>query len=374
MEKNYNKNLIQLLFLVLIVFFTNNYFNFENSLIFGGSDGQFYFLISKYAPNFGINIEYIKGERFFLPYVIGIISKLGFVDLYLLYQITSIILVIILIFLFHEILILSKIDKYTFYIALLLVIFNPYLIRYYLAVPTIVVDLIFIISLEIISIGFLKKQKKFLYLGLILAALSRQNSIIILFVFFLLKFFFKNKSIFQYKDLFLASILFTIIFCLNTFYAINSSGDIKEVENLYFITLFGILIIDYSLIDLLRYLYFPLLGFGPLIAFILIMFHLKKFVFKNSEFILFYCLVSLLIIGIAFVGGPNTTGKNIIRLANFAYIYLILIVIHCFPPQKIKDNMKKVFVPFGSLIVLWSFHPTFSKIKIWKFLSNIINF
>ena len=161
MEKNYNQNLFLTLLFILLVISTNNYFNYENSLLFGGRDGKFYFLISQYSPNFGINIEYIKGERFFLPFLIGIISKLTSIDLFLLYQITSIFLIITLILLYREILILSKIENYLYFFFLLLVVFNPYLIRYYLAVPTIVVDLTFIISLEIIAIGFIKKKKKF---------------------------------------------------------------------------------------------------------------------------------------------------------------------------------------------------------------------
>ena len=137
----------------------------------------------------GNNIEYIKGERFFLPYFIGIISKLSSVDLFFLYQITSIFLIITLILLYRKILILLKIENYSYIFFLLLVVFNPYLIRYYLAVPTIVVDLGFIISLEIIAISFLKKKNKFFFLGMIIAALSRQNSIIILL-------FFYNKNLF----------------------------------------------------------------------------------------------------------------------------------------------------------------------------------
>lgn len=69
MEKNYNKNLILTLFFALLVIVTNSYFSYENSLIFGGSDGRYYILISKYSPNFGINIEYIKGERFFSLFI-----------------------------------------------------------------------------------------------------------------------------------------------------------------------------------------------------------------------------------------------------------------------------------------------------------------
>ena len=95
---------------------------------------------------------------------------------------------------------------------------------------------------------------------MIIAALSRQNSIIILIVFFIIKFIYKNKSIIKYKDLILLSICYITIFLINTYYAINSAGNLNEIENLYSTTLFGILIFDYNLIDLFRYLYFPILG------------------------------------------------------------------------------------------------------------------
>lgn len=374
MEKNYNQNLFLTLLFILLVISTNNYFNYENSLLFGGRDGKFYFLISQYSPNFGINIEYIKGERFFLPFLIGIISKLTSIDLFLLYQITSIFLIITLILLYREILILSKIENYLYFFFLLLVVFNPYLIRYYLAVPTIVVDLTFIISLEIIAIGFIKKKKNFLLLGILIASFSRQNSIIILIVFFIIKFIFKKKSILKYKDLILLSLCYIVIFSINTYYAVNSAGNLKEIENLYSTTLFGILIFDYNLIDLFRYLYFPILGFGPLIIFIFILLYLKKFSFNNSEFIIFCLIVSVLIIGIAFVGGPTTTGKNLIRLSNFSYIYLMIIVNSFFQETKSNKNLLEIFSIFSLLLFFWSLHPTFSKVTFWKFISNYINF
>ena len=374
MEKNYNKNLFLTLFFIFLVIATNDYFNYDNSLIYGGSDGKFYVSISKYSPNLGNNIEYIKGERFFLPYFIGIISKLSSVDLFFLYQITSIFLIITLILLYRKILILLKIENYSYIFFLLLVVFNPYLIRYYLAVPTIVVDLGFIISLEIIAIGFLKKKNKFFFLGMIIAALSRQNSIIILIVFFIIKFIYKNKSIIKYKDLILLSICYITIFLINTYYAINSAGNLNEIENLYSTTLFGILIFDYNLIDLFRYLYFPILGFGPLIIFIFILLYLKKFSLNKSEFIIFCLITSILLIGIAFVGGPTTTGKNLIRLSNFSYIYLMIIINAFFQETKNNRSLLEICSIFSLLLFFWSLHPTFSKIKFWKFISDYVNF
>ncbi len=374
MEKNYNKNLFLTLFFIFLVIATNDYFNYDNSLIYGGSDGKFYISISKYSPNLGNNIEYIKGERFFLPYFIGIISKLSSVDLFFLYQITSIILIVTLILLYRKILILLKIENYSYIFFLLLVVFNPYLIRYYLAVPTIVVDLGFIISLEIIAIGFLKNKNKFFFLGMIIAALSRQNSIIILIVFFIIKFIFKNKSIIKYKDLILLSICYITIFLINTYYAVNSAGNLNEIENLYSTTLFGILIFDYNLIDLFRYLYFPILGFGPLIIFIFILLYLKKFSLNKSEFIIFCLITSILLIGIAFIGGPTTTGKNLIRLSNFSYIYLMIIINAFFQETKNNRSLLEICSIFSLLLFFWSLHPTFSKIKFWKFISDYVNF
>ena len=61
---------------------------------------------------------------------------------------------------------------------------------------------------------------------------------------------------------------------LNKHTTINSAGNLNEIENLYSTTLFGILIFDYNLIDLFRYLYFPILGFGPLIIFVYLFYYI----------------------------------------------------------------------------------------------------
>ena len=375
MEKKYTKDLIFIICSIFVVLATNNYFDYENSLIFGGRDGEYYLSISEYSPKFGSYIEYIKGERFIIPYLIGIISNITQIEIYLLYQILSILLSTILVLLFRNILILLKVDNISLYISLLLVIFNPYLIRYYIAVPTLVVDLAFIISLEIIVLGFMLSKNKLFYIGLILSIMCRQNAIMILFAFFLIKFFYKRKSIISNKDLIILFFSFLIIFLLNTFYAINSTGNIKEVESLYTTTLFGILIIDYSFLDLIKYLLFPLLGFGPLIIYFFLSIYFKKFKLNHSEFLLYLIIVSILLIGIAFISGPNTTGKNLIRLSNFAYLYIIIITNYIFQTKKILiKNSKKILIFSTTFLLLWSFHPTYSKVKIWKFLDNYLNF
>ena len=64
---NYKKKLsYSCLFTILIfIFLSNSYFNFEESLIFGGADGKSYFDISKYSPYLSKEaIQPIHSERF----------------------------------------------------------------------------------------------------------------------------------------------------------------------------------------------------------------------------------------------------------------------------------------------------------------------
>ena len=374
MERKFNKEFFLIIISYIFIIATNNFYNFEESLIYGGNDGKFYKLISEYAPSFGNNIEYIKGERFLLPYLIGVLSKLTFLDVYLLYQIVTIFFVIVIIFLYKKILDFLKLDYFSYYISLLLLIFNPYLIRYYIAVPTIIVDLGFIISLELICLGFLTKNKNYFYYGLILSVISRQNAFIILVIFFVVKFFFKKKSIFSTKDIIISIISFICIFSLNTFYATNSMGDTTEVGNLYITTLVGIFIIDYTLNDLFKYLLFPLIGFGPLIVYsILLFYRTRNIKIIMNEFLVFLFLTAVILIGIAFVGGPTTTGKNLIRLSNFAYIYLVVLINLIFSNYSKFEKSETKFLILFIIFFLWSLHPTFSKIEIWGYLKNFFN-
>ena len=69
----------------------------------------------------------------------------------------------------------------------------------------------------------------------------------------------------------------------------------------------------------------------------------QKLKFKLSELNLFLILLSLLIIGIAFVGGPGVTGKNLLRLSNYSYFNLILVHYFLFGNNLNKSFQKYTF-------------------------------
>ena len=146
---NYKKKLsYTYLFIILIfIFSTNSYFDFEESLIFGGADGKSYFDISKYSPYLSKEaIQPIHAERFLFSYLIGLISKVTFIEIYTLNRIIVIFLIILINKYVIDFLIRLNKDNYFILLTLLILNLNPYFSIFYIAVPLILNDLIFILG------------------------------------------------------------------------------------------------------------------------------------------------------------------------------------------------------------------------------------
>lgn len=362
-----------IIFSIIFVFFTTTNFSMlETISLAGATDGREYFSIAKSAPYFAENIQYIKGERFTLHYLLGIISKYSGLDLFLTYKLTSFFLNLYLIKIFIKILRKTELNNETLILSVSLIIFNPYLFRYFLAVPTMIGDLVFIISSLLIFEGLIDKNKKKIYLSFIISLVTRQNGIIFLISFLISKIVFRKKSFFSYLDIIYLFLIFFVIFVINTFYAINSSPENKQIAELYYDSRFGLFNFDYTIKELILYCIFPFLSFGPILLLILT----KNFKLINNidlEFSTIIILSFLGIVGVAFISGPNIAGKNIIRLSNFIFPSMILFINILF--QEKLSLLNKKYYLFLCLVIffVWSFHPTFSKIILFESLKSIFN-
>ena len=83
---------LKLRFLLIISFIfvviTNNYFSYEESIVFGARDGADNFLIAQSFPNIPYDsFQYHNAWRFIVPTLIGLIGKISNIDLYLLFRI-----------------------------------------------------------------------------------------------------------------------------------------------------------------------------------------------------------------------------------------------------------------------------------------------
>jgi len=374
MDKDIKVLFYFIIFSFILILITNSYFDFADSKIYGGSDGRFYIQISNSFPNFGTNIEYIKGERFLIPFLIGSLGHLFSIDNFLIYRILSITLSIVFIFIFVKIILKFKLDLFSKIISIALIIFNPYLLRYFLAVPTSILDLIFIISSLIILLGFYEKKFFLILFGFFISLVARQNGIFFLCAFIIGKIFFKKKSFISNYQLLYLIITFIFIYLLNTFYAVNAAGsELKFVKNSYIITLTGIFTDSYNYREFIQFILMPFISFGPLIIFILFKFFNTELVDYKYETVIIIVISSFLIIMIGFVSGPFVTGKNLIRLSNLSYP-MILILINQMCESKITLTPNRIKIILVSLFfVFWSFHPTFSKVETFVFIKHYFN-
>ena len=190
--------------------------------------------------------------------------------------------------------------------------------------------------------------------------------------FFYSKFIFRKKSIISNLDVVFLSLIFLMIFMINSFYAINSSPPDKHIAELYYDSRFGLFTFDYTFKEFILYCIFPFLSFGP----ILILLLTKNITSINKidiEFSTIIILSFLGIVGVAFISGPNIAGKNIIRLSNFIFPSMILFINVLFQ-EKLSFLNKKYYLFLSLLLfIIWSFHPTFSKIKLFYLIKFIFN-
>ena len=351
---------------LIAILFTNSYFDYEQSLIFGGSDGISYYEISKNAPFISdIPLKPIHAERFFFSYLIGIISKITQIEIYLLFRIFTFILIISINY--YLIVFLKKYDKKFIFIILALLLFNlnPYQTRFYIANPLIITDLFFILG-SIMSInGIDNKNKKHFYIGLIIASLARQSAIAIIISIFLIKVIRKDKFFISKLELIYSLFIFTLIYLMGFVYSKIGVQNVSH-SDIYLVHFFGIFQENVSIEKIIIFIIWPFLSFSPLILFFI--FFIKKN-FKNFKnnlevnfFVLFYCL---LVIAQPIFSGVEMSGKNIIRLSSFAFLPILLFLTINFNLKEHKNL--KIFL-FIVILVVWTCHPTFSK---FEFLESI---
>ena len=360
-----NKNIkISYLFLILIltfILFTNSYFDYNQSLVFGGGDGISYYEISLKAPNISdIPLKPIHAERFLFPYIIGIISKVTTIDIFELYRILNILLIFLI-----NVLLLNFINKYNkdlLFILLSLLLFNlnPYQTRFYIASPLIITDLFFILGSIISIIGIDDKNKKNFFIGLIISSFARQSSIAILIAVFAIKVIKKEKFFLSTYNIISSLVIFILIYFIGLIYTKTGVQDTTH-SSIYFSHFFGIFVEDATFKEYIIFLIWPLLSFGPLIIFIIFFIKFNYDSIKNNfNTNIFIFIFSLLIIAQPIISGFFMSGKNIIRLSSFSYAPILIFLIMNFKIKKIRNIKILIFLIFLSI---WTCHPTFSKFE-----------
>ena len=271
MQKNNSTKLYFFYFLLIyfFLFFTNSHFSFEDSLRFGGADGFSYMAISEDAPLItSKKIMSIHSERFFFPYVIGLFSKFFGIDYYLTYKIFVFTILIIINLYTIRIFKYLNLNLQTILVFLTLINFNPYITRFYLAIPTIINDLIFVAGILIIIEKIITKNKNkfFIFIGFVFTFASRQTSIGLILAY-IVSIFIKGKKLLPTKNEISGILIFIIFIILNIYYSSSTIASNDSRYELYSpeMRILGFFIQDIPIKDKLIFLLLPFLCFTPLL-------------------------------------------------------------------------------------------------------------
>lgn len=375
LDSQNNKHLFFFYFLIYVtIYFTNSHFSLHETFLMGGADGKSYMIISQSAPYITLEeITPIHSERFFFPYLIGIVAKLFNIQIFFFYKIVVFIVLFLINYFLIRILKIIKLENNFIIILIALVNFNPYFSRFYIAIPTIVNDLIFILGTTIIFLNILKKDKIniFFAIGLILAFASRQTSLAYL-VAYLITIIICKKRIFNLKIELIALSIFVLLLFLSYFYSSHTFSEPSTRSNLYSfeMRIMGIFFQDISFENKIIFLLLPFLSYGLiLIYFILFMkikIRLKDLI--ESKLLIFLSSFIFLLILQPILSGPEITGKNIIRLTTLSIVPVIILLSLISIKKKKLLSKKKLLYLFMLLAFIHSLHPTFSNITIFNSL------
>jgi len=358
------------LFSFIFLILSNNFFNYNESILYGQTDGITYFKIAEAAPNISTEkLPYHKAQRFLLPYISGVISKYLIVDTYVIFRVFSFCLIGLILFIFKKI--FHKLNvEINFQIFLFsLIIFNPYIMRYYLANPLMINDLLFLLSGTLLILSFISYNKWLLSLSIFLATVSRLESFFFILSLIIGKVIYKKKYTFSLNSIVTNLIIFSSIFLLNKYHAnivgVDNIGAFAPEQR------FGLFVFNYSLKEFLFFIILPFFNFFPILLFFLF-FNLKVLTRAQNSVFIFSIIIVFLTMITPFISGPIATGKNIIRLINLSYPFMIYIFYKIFI---IKNNLslyKKILFLF--IVILWSLHPTYSRFNIFSPLSKIFSY
>ena len=353
--------------LVLFLLLTNTYYG-EDQINSSATSSYYYLNIADSFPA-GMSMKnsaqtYIHGERFLISYFVGYVGHILDISNFYIFKVFTYFTILILIIVNYKIIkiIIPQKNKGLLYFSLFLL--NPYIIRFSLSNPIMINDLVFITSISLLFFSFLDKKNILFYTALLLAIISRQTSIlIILSLVVSLTLPYKNEFI-DSKKIFFSFLLLIIYYFISQKYL-----EISNINIFYESQFFGL--IDYfqnnfEFLKFFKFLFLPILSFGPLFA-IMITQKLKNEIFiKINEQNIFFIILLILFISQPILSGPLIAGKNIIRLATFGYTSLIFLF--CLNIKNLNNLSKRTSIIFFIIMLFWSLHPTFSKIKIFELL------
>ena len=347
-----------IIYSLIFLLCSTNYLSFDD-LIYKATQTDIinYVKISKFAPYLAVNSDIAQhdAQRFLIPYFVGLISFITSLEIFLIYKILSLLLIISIMVINYFFSIKQNFDLKTSIIFFSLFFFNPYTIRYNIFNPVMAHDLLFYLCCYFFSIGLILGKKNLFVIASYFAIFLRQTSIALIVGSLIFMIITKDK---------LRNIAYYFIFFIIFFYTTLYVGKISSYRDFPMRNAYATFNYDFSEITrLIKFLALPLLSFLPLS--LIIFGKIKKNIdFKIITTLLFVCMM---MIGQPILGGPDASSRNVVRIATLCYPIILMSIFYIYEFKLFFKNKLNFF----SLLLffhIWSLHPTFSYTNILSFL------
>jgi len=325
-------------FLLFIVFLiTAHTFNYDEAALVGYADVEPYHYISTHGINndAGSIYPYRYLERWPLHLIVKWGSETFNLNVWIIYRYTIIILGLLCFVVIKKLNIsdLKKIAIFTF------IIFNPYSFRLYYAVPGMVSDCALLVSFLIVICGILLKSHTQIILGILLAIIARQNSILLIPILVILYYskYLSKKNLVIYCLIILFGVL-SIKLLTTKFYGGYNSNYLFNYFSGIILWIFN----NFSISSAISF-------FGRYIFFLLTLSGFIYLIDKDHKHIWVFIIIFLFTHLQPLMGGPLITSGNIQRLSALGLPFLSPLIIN-------SSLNNKSIICFIVISVMTSFH------------------
>ncbi len=174
------KNFLATAALFGLLLLSNRWLTFEQGMTeLKATDTEHYMALATSFPGQQAHdIPFHQAQRIATPLLVGVVSYLTGISHSTLFLLLTLFLCTTIIFLTYKILSEIRIEPAERFLCMALLILNPYTFRFYLAVPAMVCDLVFVTGVALLVLGLLRNNFRLLFAAMIIASLGRQTALL----------------------------------------------------------------------------------------------------------------------------------------------------------------------------------------------------
>ena len=174
------KNFLSIAGLFAILLLSNRWLTFEQGMSeLKATDTRHYMALATSFPNQHVeDIPFHQAQRFAAPMLVGAVSSVTGISHSTGFLLLTLALCLTIIFLTNQVLSEVRLAPQARFLCMALLILNPYTFRFYLAVPAMVCDLVFISGMTLLALGLLRGDFRLVWLAVVTASLGRQTALL----------------------------------------------------------------------------------------------------------------------------------------------------------------------------------------------------